>query len=218
MTRSCAEPDLVRTMKSLCVFCGSCAGVRPEYHEVATALGAAIAKRGLRLVYGGASVGLMGALANGALEAGGDVIGVLPHHLAGREVGHLRLTRLELVDTMHERKARMMELSDAFVALPGGIGTFEELFEVWTWGQLGLHRKPCAILNVADYYSPLIRFLDSGVDEGFVRPAYRAMLVVAASVPELFDALTQYQPPVVPAWLTSPAELAPSADTPSPTP
>lgn len=197
-------------MQSLCVFCGSSTGARPEYAEVAAALGAAIAERGLRLVYGGASVGLMGAVAGGALRAGGEVIGVLPHHLAGREVGHIGLTRLELVDTMHERKARMMELSDGFIALPGGIGTFEELFEVWTWGQLGLHRKPCALLNVADYYAPLIHFLDNGVSEGFVRPAYRAMLVVASTVPSLFDALDQYQPPNVPTWLTSPTDLAPS--------
>jgi hypothetical protein len=195
-------------MRSLCVFCGSSPGVRPEYRAAAVALGVAMARRRLTLVYGGASVGLMGAVADAALAAGGEVIGVLPRRLATREIAHGGLTRLELVDTMHERKARMAQLADGFVALPGGIGTLEELFETWTWAQLGLHRKPCGLLDVAGYFAPLIRFLDSSVEQGFVRPAHRAMLVVAPDAAGLFDAFAAYRAPELPKWLAE-ADLAP---------
>lgn len=197
-------------MRSLCVFCGSSPGVRPEYRAAAVSLGEAMARRRITLVYGGAGVGLMGAVADAALAAGGEVIGVLPRRLATREIAHAGLTRLELVDTMHERKARMAGLADGFVALPGGIGTLEELFETWTWAQLGLHRKPCALLDVAGYYAPLIRFLDASVEQGFVRPAHRGMLVVAPEVDALFEAFAAYRAPELPKWLAE-ADLAPPA-------
>ena len=195
-------------MNTICVFCGSSAGAREEYVAAATAFGRLVAERGLTLVYGGASVGLMGAVADAALAAGGEVIGVLPRHLAAKEIGHQGLTRLELVDTMHERKARMAELSDAFVALPGGLGTLEELFEVWTWGMLGLHRKPCALLDVAGYFDHLGVFLDHAEHEAFVRAAHRAMLILEWDGPALLDALEQYDAPVVPKWIT-PSDVAP---------
>jgi len=195
-------------MRSLCVFCGSSPGLRPEYRAAAVALGTALAQRRITLVYGGASVGLMGAVADAAIVAGGEVIGVLPRQLATREIAHAGLARLELVETMHARKARMAELADAFVALPGGIGTLEELFETWTWAQLGLHRKPCGLLDVAGYYGPLIRFLDSSVDQGFVRPVHRAMLVVARDVDLLFEEFERYRSPDLPKWLDA-ADLAP---------
>lgn len=197
-------------MNAICVFCGSGAGVRDEYLAAAVAFGHLLAERGLTLVYGGASVGLMGAIADAALAAGGDVVGVLPRHLAAKEISHHGLTRLELVDTMHERKARMAELSDAFVAMPGGLGTLEELFEVWTWAMLGLHRKPCALLDVAGYFDHLGAFLDHTVDEAFVRPAHRAMLILERDGPALLEALERYEAPVVPKWIT-PSDVAPEA-------
>lgn len=166
------------------------------------AFGRLVASRQLTLVYGGAAVGLMGAVADAALEAGGEVVGVLPRHLAAKEIGHQGLTRLELVETMHERKARMAELSDAFVALPGGLGTFEELFEIWTWGLLGLHRKPCGLLDVAGYYSHLTTFLDHARDEDFVRPHHRDMLIVEADGSALIDKLQRYEPPLTKTWAT----------------
>ncbi len=198
------------TVRSLCVFCGSSPGLRPDYRAAAVALGADMAHRRITLVYGGASVGLMGAVADAALAGGGEVIGVLPRRLATREIAHGGLTRLELVDTMHERKARMAQLADGFVALPGGIGTLEELFETWTWAQLGLHRKPCGLLDVAGYFAPLTRFLDSAVEQGFVRPAHRAMLAVASDAAGLFDAFAAYRAPELPKWLAE-ADLAPPA-------
>jgi uncharacterized protein (TIGR00730 family) len=198
-------------MRSLSVFCGSSAGNRPEYFDAARSLGTALAQRRIKLVYGGASVGLMGAVADAALEAGGKVVGVLPRHLAAKEIGHPRLTRLELVETMHERKARMAELSDGFVALPGGIGTLEELFEVWTWAQLGLHRRPCALLNAGGYYDALIGFLDQTVSEGFVKPTHRSMLVVDSEASSLLDALERYEAPSVHKWLDK-SELAPKRE------
>jgi uncharacterized protein (TIGR00730 family) len=197
-------------MRSLCVFCGSSPGLRPEYRAAAVALGAALAARRITLVYGGAAVGLMGAVADAVMAAGGEAIGVLPRRLATREIAHAGLTRLELVETMHERKARMAELADGFVALPGGIGTLEELFETWTWAQLGLHRKPCALLDVAGYYAPLIRFLDASVEQGFVRPQHRGMLVVAPDPERLFEAFAAYRAPSLPKWLEE-ADLAPPA-------
>ena len=188
-------------MKRLCVFCGSSPGVRPAYVQAARALGGLLAARGIGVVYGGASIGVMGAVADGALEAGGEVIGVIPQKLAVREVSHESLSALHVVDSMHERKALMAELSDAFVALPGGIGTFEELFEVWTWAQLGMHAKPCALLDVERYYAPLLAFIEHSVEEGFLRPVYRDMLIVADDAESLLGQLAQWHPPAVKAWM-----------------
>ncbi|AIL63915.1 TIGR00730 family Rossman fold protein [Pseudomonas alkylphenolica] len=188
-------------VRSVCVFCGASTGVNPAYREAAIALGQAIAQRGLTLVYGGGAVGLMGIVADAAMAAGGEVIGIIPQALKDAEVGHSGLTRLEVVDGMHARKARMAELSDAFVALPGGLGTLEELFEVWTWGQLGYHAKPLGLLDVNGFYSKLGSFLDHVVEEGFVRPQHRAMLRLADSPAELLDAMDSYQAPVLPKWV-----------------
>ncbi len=178
----------------VCVFCGSSDGARPEYLQAARAVGAGLAGRGVGIVYGGAHVGMMGALADAALAAGGEVVGVIPRTLWDREVAHTGITSLRVVTTMHERKALMAELSDAFLALPGGIGTLEELFEVWTWAQLGIHAKPVALLDVAGYYAPLVAFLDSSVAEGFVRPAQRAALLVDDSPARLLDRLAPHSP------------------------
>jgi uncharacterized protein (TIGR00730 family) len=175
--------------KKICVFCGSSPGDKPEYAIAARALGQAIAKKNWSVVYGGASVGLMGMLANAALDAGGDVIGVIPNFMMQKEVGHQNLTELHVVSTMHERKAKMAELADAFVALPGGIGTLEELFEVWTWGYLGLHGKRYGVLDVGGYYAHLMTFLDGARNEGFVSPETRAMLFVENEVDSLLARL-----------------------------
>ena len=176
-------------IRSICVFCGSSSGASAAYETAARTFALTLAQRGIRLVYGGASVGLMGTIADAALEAGGEVIGVMPRALVDREIAHRALSALHVVDTMHERKAMMADLSDAFVALPGGLGTLEELFEVWTWGMLGLHAKPYGLLDVDGYYTPLIRFLDHARDEGFVRPAQRALLVVDDDATRLIDKL-----------------------------
>lgn len=182
-------------MRRVCVFCGSSAGAKPAYAEAARATGRLIAQRGLGLVYGGGDVGLMGILANAALDAGGEVIGVIPEALMRMEVGHPNLTALHVVATMHERKAMMAELSDGFVALPGGIGTLEELFEVWTWGQLGLHPKPLGFLDVAGYYDHLHAFLDHTVAEGFLKERHRAMVAMDSDPAALLDRLAAYRPP-----------------------
>lgn len=166
-------------MRRLCVFCGSARGVRPEYADAARALGAALGREGVGLVYGGGAVGLMGVLADAALEAGAHVIGVIPRTLVAREVAHRRLQELRIVESVHVRKAMMAELSDAFAALPGGLGTLEELCEVLTWAQLGIHAKPCAVLDAAGYFEPLLALLDHAVAEGFLRPAHRALVRTA---------------------------------------
>ncbi|MDX9672517.1 MULTISPECIES: TIGR00730 family Rossman fold protein [unclassified Pseudomonas] len=189
------------SLKSVCVFCGANAGTDPAYTEAAKALGRALAERHLTLVYGGGAVGLMGLVADAALAAGGEVIGIIPQSLMDKEIGHKSLTRLEVVDGMHARKARMAELSDAFVALPGGLGTLEELFEVWTWGQLGYHGKPLGLLEVNGFYSKLTAFLDHIVGEGFVRAPHRDMLQVSESPQTLLDALDQWKPTVTPKWV-----------------
>jgi uncharacterized protein (TIGR00730 family) len=173
----------------VCVFCGSSMGARPEFADVARLFGRLLAERGVGLVYGGASVGLMGTLADAVLAGGGEVIGVMPRSLVDREIAHPGLTELRVVASMHERKATMAGLADAFVALPGGLGTFEELFEVWTWAQLGLHHKPIALLDVADFYSPLAAFLDHAVNEHFIKPGNRAMLITATDPVALLDQL-----------------------------
>lgn len=190
-------------MPALCVFCGSSFGARPEYLDAARALGRAAAERGIGIVYGGARVGLMGAVADAALEAGGTVIGVIPHALVAREVAHEGLTALHVVDSMHERKARMAALADAFVALPGGVGTLEELFEIWTWAHLGVHAKPCAVLDVAGFWGPLLAALDGMVAEGFVRPHVRELLVEASTPDELFARLAAYEPTPTVQWLAA---------------
>ncbi len=185
----------------LCVFCGSSPGRDPRYRRLAERLGQFLARRGVGVVYGGGRVGLMGALADATLAAGGEVVGVIPQALLDREIGHRGLTNLRVVGSMHERKALMAELADGFVALPGGIGTLEELFEAWTWAQLGLHAKPCGVLDEDGFYAPLVGFLDRLVETGFVRPAHRAMLVSAASPEELLAAFEAYAPPTVEKWL-----------------
>jgi len=176
-------------MKRICVYCGASSGARPEYLEAARAFGAALGRRGLGLVYGGASIGLMGALADAALDAGAEVIGVLPRSLQSREIGHRGLTELRIVDSLHERKAQMAELADAFAALPGGLGTLDELFETATWGYIGLHRKKWGLLDVSGYWQPLLRALDAMTAEGFVNPAIRARFEVAAEAEALLDRL-----------------------------
>jgi uncharacterized protein (TIGR00730 family) len=182
-------------MERLCVFCGSSAGNDPAYAASAAQVGRMLAERRIGLVYGGGRVGLMGALADAALAAGGEVIGVIPQALLERELGHRGLTQLHVVDSMHARKALMGELANGFIALPGGVGTLEELFEVWSWATLGLHRKPCGLLDVGGFFAPLIEFLDRQVREGFIHPAYRAVLLVASTPEGLLDAFAGYEPP-----------------------
>lgn len=185
----------------LCVFCGSNAGRDPVYLETARLLGETLARNGIELVYGGASVGLMGAVADAVLVQGGHVIGVMPQALVDKEIAHTSLSDLRVVGSMHERKAMMAELSDGFIALPGGLGTFEELFEVWTWAQLGYHKKPCALLNVAGFYDKLAHFLDDVVERGFVKPVHRAMLIVKSEPVALIDAIRGYEPPKIDKWI-----------------
>ncbi|PZN99326.1 MAG: TIGR00730 family Rossman fold protein [Hyphomicrobiales bacterium] len=188
-------------MKSVCVFCGSNPGNDPVYADAARAMGAEIARRGMVLVYGGGAVGLMGIVADAALAAGGEVHGVIPRALREKEVGHHHLTRLEIVETMHIRKARMAELSEGFIAMPGGIGTFEELFEIWTWGQLGIHDKPLAFLNVAGFYDPLATFLDNTVEAGFLKPTHRAMTITDTQPATLLDRMEGYVPAATYKWV-----------------
>ena len=180
-------------MKSVCVFTGSSAGIRPEYREAARDLGRLLAQRGIGIVYGGAHVGLMGAVADAALDAGGSVIGVIPQALVAKEIAHTGLTELRVVASMHERKAMMADLADAFVTLPGGLGTLEEFFEVLTWAQLGLHGKPCGLLNVCGYFDGLLTFTDHAAAEGFVRREHREMVFVADSPVVLLDRLARAQ-------------------------
>ncbi len=189
------------SLTSVCVFCGASSGNNPVYREAAITLGRTLAQRKLTLVYGGGAVGLMGIVADAVLEAGGEVIGIIPHSLNDLEIGHKGLTRLEVVDGMHARKARMAELADAFIALPGGLGTLEELFEVWTWGQLGYHGKPLGLLEVNGFYSKLTGFLDHLVQENFVREQHREMLQVNESAGDLLDALDAWRPTVLPKWV-----------------
>ena len=188
-------------MSRVCVFTGSSAGVRVEYRNAAAALGQSLAARGMGLVYGGARVGLMGAVADAALRAGGEVIGVIPRALVAKEVAHTGLTDLRVVGSMHERKALMSDLSDAFIAAPGGLGTLEELFEILTWAQLGLHQKPCGLLNAQGYFDPLLSFIDHSINERFVQPEYRRLIVVADAAEPLLDLLAGQTPPRVEKWI-----------------
>jgi hypothetical protein len=187
----------------VCVFCGAAAGARAEYTDATRALAAGLRRRGLGLVYGGGSTGLMGAVADAALAARVEVIGVLPRPLAGREFAHQGLTELRLVASMHERKATMASLADAFIALPGGLGTLEETLEMLTWTQLGIHRKPLGLLNVAGYWDPLRALLAHAVGESFIRPEHLALVVVADTPAHLLDRLATWNPPSLPgAWLS----------------
>jgi uncharacterized protein (TIGR00730 family) len=188
-------------MRRICVFCGSSFGARPVYAEAASGLGALLAARRIGLVYGGSKVGLMGAMADAALAAGGGVIGVMPESLVLKEVAHSGLTELRIVKSMHERKAMMADLSDGFIALPGGFGTFDELCEVLTWAQLGLHRKPCGILNVDGYFDSLLRLFDHAVEEQLLRPEHRAMVLSGDDAGALLDRLLTYENPRVDKWI-----------------
>ena len=188
-------------MKRICVFCGSSSGSRPEYRACADELGTDLARRNIVLVYGGGNVGLMGVVADAVLRAGGEAIGVIPEHLMGREIAHKQLTKLHVVRSMHERKALMADLSDAFIALPGGFGTLEEFCEVLTWSQLGLHAKPCGIVNVLEYYTPLLAMLDHAVQQRFLKPQNRALVLARNTPPQLLKALEEWRPVEVEKWL-----------------
>lgn len=191
-------------MRSVGVFCGASPGGDPAYTAAARAMGSAVAGRGLTLVYGGAKVGLMGAVADAALAAGGEVFGVMPEALMDKEIAHEGLTRLEVVPSMHERKARMAEMADGFVALPGGAGTLEEIFEIWTWGQLGFHAKPAGFLNVMGYFDHLRAFVDHAVGEAFLKAPHRDMLIFKSESGEMLDALAAYKAPVTEKWIGRP--------------
>jgi uncharacterized protein (TIGR00730 family) len=188
-------------MKRICVFAGSSSGVRTEYLGAASDLGSCLAARGIELVYGGARVGLMGAVADAVLAGDGNVIGVIPRALVDKEVAHSGLTDLRIVTSMHERKALMAELSEGFIALPGGWGTLDEMFEILTWAQLGLHRKPCGLLNVQGYFDRLLSFLDHTVEQGFVRREYGSLLSVSDAPGTLLDAMATQTPPAVEKWI-----------------
>jgi uncharacterized protein (TIGR00730 family) len=188
-------------MNAVCVFCGSNTGASPDYARAAGELGRLLAGNGTTLVYGGGRVGLMGVVADAALAEGGRVIGVIPEALATRELAHERVTELRVVASMHERKALMSELSDGFIAMPGGIGTLEEWFEVWTWSQLGFQPKPCGLLNVAGYYDHLLSFLDHMTGERFLTPVHRGMAIVEEDPGRLLARLASYQPPRARKWI-----------------
>lgn len=199
-------------MRSLCVFCGSNLGHAPIYRAEAEKLGALLAARGIQLVYGGGNVGLMGVVADACLAAGGTVIGVIPQALmgkevAGRPVDHRALTRLEVVDSMHTRKARMAELADGFIALPGGFGTFEEFCEILTWGQLGFHAKPMGLLNVDGFYDPLLAMFERAVQDGFLREPNRAMALHADAIEDLLARMAAYRAEPVSKWLKEERQL-----------
>jgi uncharacterized protein (TIGR00730 family) len=187
--------------RRLCVFCGSSKGARENYIHAAQRLGRELAARGIELVYGGGNVGLMGVVADAVLAAGGRVTGVIPEQLMARELGHTGIQDLRVVKTMHERKSLMAELSDGFIALPGGIGTYEEFFEVLTWAQLGIHAKPCALLNVDGFYDPVLRLLDHAVEERFVRAAHRELIVVEAEAAALLDRMARHHAPHLHKWI-----------------
>ena len=188
-------------MKRVCVFCGSSEGSRPAYVEAARRMGEEISRRGLGLVYGGGKVGLMGAVADAALAAGGEVVGVMPDALVSKEIGHEGLTELHVVGSMHERKKLMADLSDGFVTLPGGYGTLEEFLEVLSWAQLSIHEKPCALLDVAGYWQPLISLFDRTVAEGFVCPDHRSLVLTGEDPGNLLDLMERHEPPAAKKWI-----------------
>ena len=191
-------------LKRVCVFCGSSSGTREVYQQAAQTVGRVLCRRGIELVYGGGHVGLMGIVADACLNEGGRVIGVIPQALADREVAHVGLTELRIVGSMHERKALMADLSDAFMALPGGYGTWEEFFEVLTWSQLGIQRKACGILNVDGYYDPLLEMADRALSEGFLRDVHRDLLLSDSDPERLLDRLSNYAVPSVEKWSSRP--------------
>lgn len=186
--------------RRICVFCGSSAGDRPAYGEAAVQLARTLAERGIGIVYGGGNVGLMGVLADAALAVGGEVIGVIPRALKEKEVAHLGLTEMHVVGSMHERKAMMADFSDAFIALPGGYGTFDEFCEALTWTQLGIQQKPCGLLNVDGYYDHLLAMFDHATAEGLLKPAHRAIIISDTSVNSLLTRVLAYKPPMVSKW------------------
>ena len=188
-------------MNRVCVFCGSNSGAGDDYANAARDVAAALVRENLTLVYGGGRVGLMGVVADEVLRRGGRAIGVIPRPLWDREVGHTALTEVHIVETMHERKAKMADLADAFIALPGGLGTIEEIFEIWTWAQLGMHAKPVGFLNVSDYYTPLMAFLDHAVAERFIRPDIRDVAMIETTADALLRRFASYEPPQVMQWI-----------------
>ena len=208
----CSKP---MNLKSICVYCGSSPGLRASYLEAAEVFGRLIAAEGIRLVYGGGNVGLMGALADSALQAGGEVIGVIPERMVAWEVAHHGLTELHRVGSMHERKLKMAELADAFVALPGGVGTLEEIFEVLTWTQLGIHSKPCAFLDVEQYYAGLFQFLDHMAEQRFIKREHLASLLRGDDPRELLIKLRQYTPARIDKWIDrKPSQTVPPTSLP----
>ena len=188
-------------MKSICVFLGANPGNDPKYAQAARNMGQELAQRGITTVYGGSRTGLMGTLAQSALDAGGKVIGVIPESLYKIEIAHTELTELHVADSMHERKALMAEISDGFVAMPGGVGTMDEIFEIFTWAQLGFHSKPCGLLNVDGYYNKLLTFLDNVVEEGFLKDMHREKLITAETPDTLIEAFSNYEPPTGSKWV-----------------
>lgn len=188
-------------MKSICIFLGANPGNDPKYADAARAMGRELARRNITTVYGGSNMGLMGILAESAMEAGGNVVGVIPRSLVQKEVAHTGLSELHIAESMHERKALMAELSDGFIAMPGGIGTMDEIFEIFTWAQLGFHTKPCGLLNVDGYYDPLLGFLDNVVNEGFLKGMHREKLVTGTTPSEIIDAFAYYEPPTGSKWV-----------------
>ena len=195
------HPRSNSTMKNICVYCGSNPGRQEAYSSAARALAQSLVDRNLGLVYGGASVGIMGLIADTVLQLGGRAVGVIPEALVRKEVAHKSLTELHVTQSMHERKTLMAELSDGFIAMPGGIGTLEEIFEIWTWAQLGIHAKPCGLLNAAGYFDALTTFLDHAVAEQFVKPPHRAILIVEQTSDVLLDRFASYQAPTVQKWV-----------------
>jgi uncharacterized protein (TIGR00730 family) len=190
-------------MQRICVFCGSSPGIKQDYAVGARELGLVLAKQNIDLVYGGGHVGLMGIVADAAMSAGAKAIGVIPRCLADKEVAHQGLTELRVVQTMHERKAQMSELSDGFIAMPGGFGTLEELFEVITWAQLGIHKKPFGLFNIAGFFDKLIEFLDFQVEQGFVQPQHREMIIVSDEAEQLVELLSSFQPVAQEKWMST---------------
>jgi uncharacterized protein (TIGR00730 family) len=188
-------------MKRICVFCGSSAGARPIYMDAARELGSELARRRIGLVYGGAKIGLMGEVARAVIAGGAEVIGVIPQSMVRKEVAFTELGDLRIVGSMHERKASMADLADGFIALPGGLGTLEEFCEIMTWGQLGIHRKPCGLLNIENYYDQLLTFLDHGVEEGFIKPAHRGLAIVERDSATLLKRFEDFQPIGGSKWL-----------------
>lgn len=201
MHQTVSATEVGLEVKRVCVFAGANRGAREDYAQAAQQLARELVSRGIDVVYGGGKVGMMGVLADATLAAGGKVIGIIPKALLAKEVGHAGLTELRVVASMHERKAMMAELSDGFIALPGGLGTLEEFFEVLTWAQLGLHAKPCGLLNVSGYYDRLLEFLDHTVEERFVRNQHRGLVITSTSPAELLERLAAYKPAHVEKWI-----------------